>query len=89
MSECRQVWSPLEIEVFLHHRCCVDPFGRGGRLYVEILDKLTKLGLIDPTIEGRPIVTPKGEAFCSMLLSTPVPIEGYIDPRTGLVIGRR
>jgi hypothetical protein len=72
------MWTIYDIEVLMHHHCSMQPWPRGRSNPYEVsVEKLRKHDLMSST--GH--VTPRGCAFIGMLQKTPVPIDGFCDPR--------
>lgn len=80
-----QYWSPFILRIILH--CHTQPTERFAQYNAPIFEKtissLVDKGLVAPMDGGYETyeTTEKGKAFVQMLLSTPSPVERYMDPR--------
>lgn len=72
------MWTPYQIEILLHHHCSTARFSRADApAFNEALGSLQEAGLLNS--ERR--TTDMGVAFLEMLLSTPLPVMSWSDPR--------
>lgn len=78
--------SPFEINIILHIYASAEPVGEryAGCLTAETLKRFVSLDLIDRG--DFPKITSKGVAYVEMLMSTPFPVEKFVDPRTNEII---
>ena len=83
--------TPLAIEVLLHSYYSPEPHPRRDAPAVrEIIDSFLMMDVIKPIPswgEGAYTTTNKGRAWVQMICSTPLPVEAWIDPVTGEVVG--
>lgn len=76
------MWTFYDIEIFIHHACSPTPFDRAGApAYPDALERLIRKGLLTHDEEGVVRSTPMGDAWGTMLKSTPLPVQRFIDPR--------
>lgn len=75
------MWSPFDIKLILHCYSSHDQFPQShAPIFLERLGAIMDQGLVE-YIDGIPRTTKLGEAFVELLLSTPVPVVHYADPR--------
>ena len=77
-------FSPLEIKFVLHCYAIPTPFTETSTTMVEeMVEKFFKEGIIESGEEGCNFYqcTEKGNHWVKMILSTPFPVQTYIDPR--------
>jgi hypothetical protein len=74
------MWTIHDLEVLFHHYCSTAPWPRPQYpAYEASLRKLWVYGLIDSVDDKH--VTPKGCALINIILKTPLPEQGWFDPR--------
>jgi hypothetical protein len=72
------MWTIHDIEVMLWHFITPAPWPRGQTdAYTKSCLKLARHGLLTETFKA----TPRGCTFITMLQKTPVPVDGFCDPR--------
>jgi hypothetical protein len=75
------MWTPFDLKLILHFHSCLDkPDSANAPIYRERVDNLMNAGLVEYR-EGIPRTTELGDAFVGLLLSTPIPVVKYVDPR--------
>ncbi|MGA0610039.1 hypothetical protein [Caldimonas sp. KR1-144] len=80
-----KTWTPVQIEVLL--ACYYNREGNNGLRDSQSVRSargmLRDLGLVEPLVPTDFIwkTTPKGDALVKMLMSTPLPVERFVDPR--------
>lgn len=80
--------TPLELSVCLHYYSSLEDMdwviSSGAPIVDETMRGLTRIGLLTgPYNEGQRFrKTAKLSGFVAMLMQTPMPLEGWIDPRT-------
>ena len=81
-----ELWCCGEIEILIHHHVCCAPYEPQSPFYKKTMDRFTELGLL-AVENGQWTSTPKGQAFISMLLRTPIPEQKFVDPRSNHIVG--
>lgn len=78
--------TPHDINVLLHHHCVVGPWPLGETsAYKSSRAWMFNAGLLDSE-SGLAMTTDRGAALVTMLCSTPMPKQAFVDPRTDTVI---
>lgn len=81
-------WSLYQMEILNHHHCSAAPFPRASApAYPETVAGLVELGLLDRV--DFPKTTALGEALIEAWKQTPLPVQRFIDPRSGEVLEPR
>ena len=78
--------TPLKIELLLHIYALAEPFDHpNGPAWEEAKHEFLQnvLAVYTPETECGMRLTRKGRMFIKMILATPLPLESYVDPRTG------
>lgn len=78
------LWTPYEIRLLLDINIGAERVEVDSEVRRAALARFHDEGLID-RLDFRAL-TPKGQAFINMLLSTPLPVLQIVDPRTGNVV---
>lgn len=82
MDEIEIVWAPSELEIFIHHAVCGEPWHRPSGWYSEVCSMLCFRELLEHNGEGVLRATTLGSAFLRLLTRTPIPQPAFVDPRT-------
>ena len=79
--------SPFQIRIVLHANTTRDRFPQeAAPIYRETVKALKADGLVDEDKDGLLSGTPRGAAYVHMICSTPFPVAGFVDPRTGVLV---
>lgn len=86
ISEARYdtpLWCCGQLDILIHLYTTTSDYKYRGKFYDDCVAYFVSIGFVNAETKS---VTTKGKAFIGMLLSTPIPVEEYTDPRTGGVI---
>lgn len=84
MDEYNKMWTPYVMKIILHAHTSSSLWPeRNAPIYRDTINNLISSNLLVETPEGALATTARGNSLCSMWMDTPLPIQVYIDPRSG------
>lgn len=83
MKEYLFIGGPAQLSILLHHYVSFEPYPNPSKVSAEVEGMFVAKGILAGS-EDAPYcfkVTEKGTAWIEMILSTPAPVQKWIDPR--------